>query len=115
MLLDKTEKHDSIHAYFSLNEIGLLRLRHERAAKGAGATQKDMPALELGLSGEPGSPHKGRLDFVDLGMDPRTGTILLRGVFPNPDPAPSSRIVRVHPRADRTARQQAARTGGRAG
>lgn len=30
-------------------------------------------------------PHRGRLDFVDRAVDPRTGTLALRVAFPNPD------------------------------
>jgi membrane fusion protein (multidrug efflux system) len=30
-------------------------------------------------------PHRGRLDFVDRAVDPRTGTLALRVAFPNPE------------------------------
>jgi membrane fusion protein (multidrug efflux system) len=30
-------------------------------------------------------PHKGRLNFVDRAVDPRTGTLALRVAFPNPE------------------------------
>jgi RND family efflux transporter MFP subunit len=42
--------------------------------------------LELELANETGYPHHGYVDFVDLGVDTGTGTILVRGTFPNPDP-----------------------------
>lgn len=42
--------------------------------------------LSLALANENGYPHEGRLDFVDLGVDQATGTVLMRGVFPNPAP-----------------------------
>lgn len=88
-LLTKIEKYDPIYATFSLNELDLQRLLRERAAQRRNA-KAQLPqhtqALELGLAGEAGYPHQGRLDFVDLGVDPRTGTILLRGAFPNPAP-----------------------------
>ncbi|HXH83160.1 MAG TPA: efflux RND transporter periplasmic adaptor subunit [Candidatus Tectomicrobia bacterium] len=29
-------------------------------------------------------PHRGRIDFVDRAVDPRTGTLALRATFPNP-------------------------------
>jgi RND family efflux transporter MFP subunit len=42
--------------------------------------------LELELANETRYPHKGYIDFVDLGVDTGTGTILVRGSFSNPDP-----------------------------
>ena len=34
---------------------------------------------------EQGYPHKGHLDYVSPNVDPTTGTVLVRGVFDNPD------------------------------
>ncbi|HEU4455524.1 MAG TPA: efflux RND transporter periplasmic adaptor subunit, partial [Longimicrobium sp.] len=34
---------------------------------------------------EVGPPHRGTMDFVDNQLDPATGTIRARAVFPNPD------------------------------
>ena len=42
--------------------------------------------LELGLANEEGYPHAGTLDYTDSEVDPSTGTFLVRGVFPNPQP-----------------------------
>ncbi len=42
--------------------------------------------LELGLANEDDFPHRGRMDYVDLGVDVGSGTILVRGIFPNPKP-----------------------------
>jgi RND family efflux transporter MFP subunit len=41
--------------------------------------------LEVGLSGEDGFPHRGRIDYVSPEFDPQTGTIMVRGVFKNED------------------------------
>ena len=35
--------------------------------------------VEMGLEGEDGFPHKGRLDFVNNQVNPGTGTISVRG------------------------------------
>jgi membrane fusion protein (multidrug efflux system) len=43
--------------------------------------------MEMALAGESGFPHRGRLDYQDPGLDPGTGTVQVRGVFPNPDGA----------------------------
>src|SRR5690606_1685999 len=40
---------------------------------------------EMALALENGFPHKGYIDFVDNALDPTTGTIRARAVFPNPD------------------------------
>ena len=42
--------------------------------------------LFLGLANEQGYPHEGVVDFAESGVDPATGTMQLRGVFPNPGP-----------------------------
>src|SRR5262249_23629831 len=36
------------------------------------------------LSNEEGYPHEGRLDFASISVAPTTGTLQLRGIFPNP-------------------------------
>ncbi len=39
--------------------------------------------LLLGLADEDGYPHEGMLDFADNRLDMMTGTLRVRGVFPN--------------------------------
>jgi RND family efflux transporter MFP subunit len=41
--------------------------------------------VSLGLANEEGHPHRGTINFVDNQINPKTGTIRLRGVFPNTD------------------------------
>lgn len=72
-------RQDPIHVYFTLNERDFLRLKEGKSLQGDKGV-----VLEMGLSNQSDYPFKGRLDFQDLGVDPQTGTILLRGVFPNP-------------------------------
>lgn len=38
----------------------------------------------LGLADEEGYPHEGVVNFVDNRVDQATGTLRLRGIFPNP-------------------------------
>ena len=40
---------------------------------------------ELGVADEEGFPHKGKLDFAAISLTAGTGTLQLRGIFPNPD------------------------------
>ena len=46
--------------------------------------QRRIPVY-FGLSNEDGYPHEGRLDFASVNVAPTTGTLQLRGIFPNPD------------------------------
>ena len=41
----------------------------------------------LGLANEEGFPHRGAINFIDNQVRPRTGTLRVRGVFPNQDEA----------------------------
>ena len=41
--------------------------------------------LDIGLMNEEGFPHQGFLNYVSPEIDPMTGTILVRGLFNNPN------------------------------
>jgi multidrug efflux pump subunit AcrA (membrane-fusion protein) len=41
--------------------------------------------VQLGLPNEKGYRHVGKLDFVDNSVEVGTGTIRVRGLFPNKD------------------------------
>jgi RND family efflux transporter MFP subunit len=68
-------------AYFDVDDLTYLRIK--RALNQC----KCPPLLQLGLVGEDGYPHDGAIDFVDNQVDPGTGTMRMRGVFPNKDRA----------------------------
>jgi RND family efflux transporter MFP subunit len=82
-LLTTIKQYDPIYAYFALNERDLLALIAIYRLQGPPPIRWEPPVF-LGLSNESGHPHEGKLDFTDLSVDSSTGTILLRGVFPNP-------------------------------
>jgi RND family efflux transporter MFP subunit len=48
-------------------------------------TQEGKAPVEMQLANENGYPHKGFIDFVDNRVDASTGTIRVRGAFPNKD------------------------------
>ena len=73
---------DPIHAYFNVSERDLLRLATLSANQ---APNSPPPDLELALANESGFPHKGQLDYRELGVSPTTGTAVRRAIFPNPD------------------------------
>lgn len=74
---------DPIYAYFNINELDLLRVTGK--PQEPESTDKPQYPIYLGLANEQGFPHQGYLDFAAISLSPTTGTLLLRGVFPNPD------------------------------
>ena len=75
---------DPMHVVFDVDERTLLRVRRlVEAGKVKSARDSRVTALAA-LSDEEGFPHQGVINFVDNHVDPNTGTLRLRGVFPNP-------------------------------
>jgi RND family efflux transporter MFP subunit len=72
-----------MYAYFDVDERSMLRYQQlTRARKQQRARDPRVPVL-LQLANEEGFPHAGEIDFIDNRVDPTTGTIRTRGVFPN--------------------------------
>jgi multidrug efflux system membrane fusion protein len=69
---------DRIYASFDGDERTYLRLA--KRARGSAPV-----AVRVGLAGEEGFPHEGRLEFVDNQFDTGTGSVRLRAVFANED------------------------------
>jgi RND family efflux transporter MFP subunit len=75
---------DPIYAYFDVDEHTVQRVQqmiHEGSAESARETK--IP-ISLGLADEDGFPHRGTVNFIDNQLRPSTGTLRVRGVFPNP-------------------------------
>jgi len=83
---------DPMFVYFNLNERDLLRvMAMERSKPNPG--RSDDPgssnlSVFMALANSEDFPFKGRVDFAESGVDPETGTLQLRGVFPNPGEDP---------------------------
>jgi len=76
---------DPIFCYFDADEASVLRYRQlHREGKRVSAMFETIPA-QMALGNEQGFPHEGKIDFVDNQLNPATGTIRARGVFPNAD------------------------------
>jgi RND family efflux transporter MFP subunit len=74
---------DPMYAYFDVDEYTALRVRRlVREGKSDSPRDGGFPVW-LGLANEAGHPHRGTINFVDNQVNPKTGTIRLRGVFPN--------------------------------
>ncbi len=76
---------DPMYAYFDVDEYTVLRVRRMiREGKAKSARDVELPVW-LGLANEDGHPHQGTVNFVDNQVNPKTGTLRLRAVFPNKD------------------------------
>ncbi len=73
-----------IYVYFNISDGDLARLMGE-AHWTPGQVRGVEWAVFAGLLNEDGYPHRGQLDFASISLTPTTGTLLMRGVFPNPD------------------------------
>jgi RND family efflux transporter MFP subunit len=84
-LLTRIVSLNPIYGYFDVDEGAYLKYaRLWRNGQRAGPREVHIP-VELGLADETGFPHQGRLDFIDNRLDPNTGTMTGRAIFPNPD------------------------------
>jgi RND family efflux transporter MFP subunit len=79
---------DPVYVYFDVDERS-LQLYRERRAKEVGEADKDKPPVIpvfMGLITDKDQfPREGVIDFADNKINPATGTIRVRGVFPNKD------------------------------
>jgi membrane fusion protein, multidrug efflux system len=86
-LLANVVRDDSMYVYFNMSEIDLLRLTRKALNKNGDSTppQDGQAPVYMGLADETGYPRTGTLNYTDIKVDPSTGTIQVRAVFPNPD------------------------------
>jgi RND family efflux transporter MFP subunit len=76
---------DPIYANFNVNEQDVLRIRAEAARRGVTVAELRKLPVEVGLQTEQGYPHKGTLDYIAPTINQSTGTLAVRGIFPNPN------------------------------
>lgn len=76
---------DPIYCYLDVDERSILKYqRLAQEKKRMDARARGVPC-QMQLANESGYPHEGVIDFVDNRVNPDTGSMWLRGVFPNPD------------------------------
>jgi RND family efflux transporter MFP subunit len=76
---------DPMYVYFDMDERTVLRIRQLiREGKARSDREAGWP-VSLGLATEERFPHQGTIDFEDNQVNPRTGTLRVRGVFANKD------------------------------
>jgi RND family efflux transporter MFP subunit len=69
---------DTMYVYFDVDDQTFLRIR--KLIRGS---TSETPMVHIALSNERGFPHVGKLDFVDNQVEAGTGTLRMRGLFPN--------------------------------
>lgn len=76
---------DPIYAYFDVDEHTVLRVRQMIREGMVESARESAWPVYLGLANEDGFPRSGTINFVDNQVNPKTGTLRLRGVFSNSD------------------------------
>ena len=75
---------DALYAYFDASETLLLEILGQEGQTPDRPVSEDRLPIHLGLADEDGWPHEGLIDYMDNAVDPDTGTLQVRGRFPNP-------------------------------
>jgi multidrug efflux system membrane fusion protein len=76
---------DPVHVYADVDENSLLKFNALTRARKMTSNGEGKVPVELQLADEEGFPHQGHIESFDNKLDPQSGSILLRAVFPNPD------------------------------
>ncbi len=77
---------DPIYVGFQMNENDYLRIMRYLGKHASEFTNhQELLKVFLTLSDNQPYDHQGKIDFIDRAVDPQTGTIAMRAVFPNPD------------------------------
>ncbi len=93
-VLARITNDDTLFVYFNCSERDVLTIRERSrqefiAGGGSPASQPDVRQVKwpifLGLMTEEGFPHEGVIDYTSPEVDASTGTLQVRGVFPNPN------------------------------
>src|SRR5438552_14178561 len=74
-----------IYAYADIDENSLLKFNALAQARKLETDRDGRIPVELQLADEQDFPHRGYIESFDNRLDPNTGSILLRAVFPNGD------------------------------
>jgi multidrug efflux system membrane fusion protein len=84
---------DPTYASFDVDEATLLRVRRAINEGRIKRPEDGKIQVFMGLQGEDGFPHQGKVDFINNQVNPTTGSITVRGVFANPLPPKGARLI----------------------
>ncbi|MFT8490756.1 MAG: efflux RND transporter periplasmic adaptor subunit [Gluconobacter oxydans] len=76
---------DPIYVDVNLAAADMLRLKRELANGQVERSGADAAAVSLKLEDSSDYPTRGKLQLSEVTVDPSTGTLVMRAVFPNPD------------------------------
>jgi membrane fusion protein (multidrug efflux system) len=76
---------DPIYVDVTQSSADLLPMRRRLQSKNLNAGGNDAPSVDLTLEDGRRYGRQGKLAFSEVSVDPSTGTMTLRAVFPNPD------------------------------
>ncbi|HXC91492.1 MAG TPA: efflux RND transporter periplasmic adaptor subunit [Stellaceae bacterium] len=74
-----------IYVVANLSEQTVLKIRQNLSQHRLTLADLHQVPVDVGLSDEQGFPHRGTIEYVAPALDPATGTLLVRGILPNPD------------------------------
>ena len=81
-LLATVAKMDPMHVYFEVDEKVVVNWLER--TRDQSESERGVPGF-VGIAGDAGYPHEGVIDYAENAVDAGTGTILVRGTFPNTD------------------------------
>jgi len=82
--LSTVQQLDPIYVDVTQSSMQLLRLQRELAAGQLSSTDTQEASAKLLLEDGTEYPEPGKLQFSEVSVDPGTGSVTLRAVFPNP-------------------------------
>jgi RND family efflux transporter MFP subunit len=76
---------DPIYVVANLSEQQVLQIRQNLNQHRLTFADLRKVPVDVALSDQSGFPLQGTIEYVSPGIDPATGTLLVRGILPNPD------------------------------
>lgn len=76
---------DPIYVDVAQSSAELLRLKRKRASGELETVENDQLQVKLTLEDGGAYEHAGKLALTEVSVEPQTGSVTLRAVFPNPD------------------------------
>ncbi len=89
-LLTTVVRQDPLYAFFTISERDVIQILKNRPPARRSRTLSEVPEADqqtviLRLADGTDYAHEGKINYVDNTVNPETGTLRARAVFPNPD------------------------------
>jgi RND family efflux transporter MFP subunit len=92
-LLTTIVKVDELYVYFDAPEADLIAYQRSMAHSSSKDPLGQVIPVEVGVTGEDGYPHVGKIDFRENRVETATGTIRIRGRIQNPKTTNGVRLL----------------------